>query len=107
VTGSDEGTARLWDLRAPRPAATSRELAGHDFKVVQLAIAANNRWLVTSDQRSVRLWNLHAANPAAASALLRLSQEDAGAMLMSPDSRWLILREPDKTLRCWDLARKD
>ena len=47
MTGSEDKTARLWDLRAKDPAANPVVLRGHDGKVTAVAISPDNRWLVT------------------------------------------------------------
>ncbi|QDT35974.1 nSTAND1 domain-containing NTPase [Stratiformator vulcanicus] len=56
VTGSRDGTARLWDLTAEQPETTARVLAGHDGSIGSVAIGPNGRWLVTgSDDATARL----------------------------------------------------
>ena len=47
VTGSDDKTARLWDLSAKDPAANPVVLRGHDGAVDALRISQDSRWLVT------------------------------------------------------------
>ena len=47
VTGSDDKTARLWDLSAKDPAANPVVLRGHEGAVSAVAISPDNRWLVT------------------------------------------------------------
>ena len=52
VTGSDDKTARLWDLSANNPAADPLVLRGHEGRVTGVAISPDSRWLVTgSDDR--------------------------------------------------------
>jgi WD40 repeat protein len=59
VTGSDDQTARLWDLRAKDPTASKVVLRGHKEPVTAVAISADNRWLATGSQdATVRLWPL-------------------------------------------------
>jgi len=47
LTGSGDGTARLWDLRAKDPAASPVVLRGHEGAVRAVAISADNHWLVS------------------------------------------------------------
>ena len=47
VTGSEDKTARLWDLRAKDPAANPVVLRGHELSVNAVAISADSRWVVT------------------------------------------------------------
>jgi len=59
VTGSDDKTARLWDLSAKDPAANPVVLRGHEGPVYAVAISPDNRWVVTgSDDKMARLWLL-------------------------------------------------
>ena len=72
VTGSDDKTARLWDLRAKDPAASPVVLRGHDGPVRAVAISPDNHWLVTgSYDNTARLWDLSAKDPAASPVVLR------------------------------------
>jgi len=59
VTGSEDKTARLWDLSAKDPAANPLVLRGHYYAVNAVAISPDNRWVVTgSDDKTARLWLL-------------------------------------------------
>ena len=64
VTGSDDNTARLWDLQAADPTQSARVLSGHEDEIRAVAIDPQGRWLVTgSDDKTARLWDLQAADP--------------------------------------------
>ena len=108
ATGSDDHTARLWDLTAPDPAATSIVLHGHDWWVNAVAISPDNRWLATgSGDGTARLWDLTAPDPAAAPVVLRGHEEDVETVVISPDGRWLATGSRDNTARLWDLTAPD
>ena len=47
VTGGDDRTARLWDLKSKNPATGSRVLKGHTDSISSIAISHDGRWLVT------------------------------------------------------------
>ncbi len=47
VTGSEDKTARLWDLAAKDPAGSSVVLQGHEAGVIVIAISEDSRRLVT------------------------------------------------------------
>ena len=59
VTGSNDNTARLWDLSAKDPAANPIVLRGHKGQLIVVAISPDNRWLVTgSSDYTARIWLL-------------------------------------------------
>jgi WD40 repeat protein len=47
VTGSQDNTARLWDLSGKDPAANPVVLRGHEEDVDAVAISPDNHWIVT------------------------------------------------------------
>jgi WD40 repeat protein len=72
VTGSEDHTARLWDLSTKDLAANPLVLRGHDRGVYAMAVSPDNRWLVTaSEDDTARLWDLSAKDPAANPIVLR------------------------------------
>jgi hypothetical protein len=72
VTGSEDGTVRLWDLTAKELAANPIVLRGHNEQVNAVAISPDNRWVVTgSGDNTARLWDLSAKDPAANPVVLR------------------------------------
>jgi serine/threonine protein kinase len=59
VIGSQDNTARLWDLTAKDPAVSAVVLRGHKNSVTSVAISPDSRWLVTgSRDNTARLWEL-------------------------------------------------
>jgi WD40 repeat protein len=54
VTGSGDGTARLWDLTARDIAASPVVLLGHDGAVNAVGISPDNHWLVTGSSDGTR-----------------------------------------------------
>jgi hypothetical protein len=109
VTGSNDKTARLWDLSAKDPAANPMVLRGHERWVSPVAISADNRWVVTgSGDRTARLWDLSAKDPAANPVVLRGHDGQVSAVAISPGNRWVVTGSgEDKTARLWDLSAKD
>jgi|GEM_PF-475814 len=115
ATGSQEATARLWDLHSLSPesffsadALPSIALEGHQDEVYKLAFSADGHWLATASlDDTARLWDLRAANPAATSLLLEGHKADINAVAFSPDGHWLVTASDDYTARLWDIASAD
>ena len=64
VTGSEDGTVRLWDVTTNERPLPPVVLHGHSKIIRSIAISANNRWLVTgSDDNAARLWDLSMPDP--------------------------------------------
>src|SRR5207302_668576 len=103
LTGNEDNTARLWDLSAKDPAASSLVLRGHDGEVSAVAISTDNRWLVTgSADRTARLWDLKAQDPAARSLVLHGHESSVFAETISLDNHWLVTGSWDGAARLWD-----
>jgi WD40 repeat protein len=100
VSGSYDNTARLWDLQAADPAASSLEFphGGNFFAAV--AISPNARWLVTQ----VGLFDLTAED---AVASRRPMHGGRFVTVFSPDSRWLVTGGFDANGVLWDLSRDE
>jgi WD40 repeat protein len=108
VTGSEDGTARLWDLTAKDIAASSVVLRGHVDAVKALGISPDNHWLVTgSEDGTARLWDLTAKDIAASPVVLRGHVDAVKALGISPDNHWLVTGSSDGTTRLWRLNIND
>jgi WD40 repeat protein len=103
VTGSEDNTARLWDLSAKDPAANPIVLRGHNGPVSAMAISPDNRWIMTAGGRgnTARLWDLSAKDPGANPIVLRGHEGRVSAVAISPDNRWVVTGSEDKTARLW------
>jgi WD40 repeat protein len=107
VTGSDDGTARVWDLSGRSTCPTV--LRGHAEGVFSIAGSPDSQLLATGGRDdTIRVWNLKASDPSAASTVLRgLESVWAGPnfgvdlVAFSPDGRWLVGRGYEDTLRLW------
>jgi WD40 repeat protein len=109
VTGSQDKTARLWDLTKTDITAGSIVLRGHEKEITQVGFSPDGRWLVTgSGDLTARLWDLTMANIARAPIILH-GHKGKGIKVatFSSDSRWLVTWSRsfgDDTARLWDLT---
>ncbi len=98
ATGSQDSTARLWDVTNPT---AEPVVLGHEAIVWAVAFSPGGRWLATgSGDGTVRLWD--ATNPTAEPVVLRGHEDYVVAVAFSPDGRWLATGSVDNTARLWD-----
>jgi WD40 repeat protein len=95
---SDDGTARVWDLRANPPSFV--DLQGHRGQVFSAAFSSDGAHVVTaSDDNTARVWDLR-ANPPSFVALEGHRGWVNGAAF-SPDGKQVVTASWDKTARVW------
>ena len=109
ATGSDDATVRLYDLDAPDPDASARELLGHEESVIDAMFSPDGHWLVTaSTDTTARVWDMSQTEPPTdAKFVLRGHNDQIFALDISPDSRWLVTASRDDTAHMWDLKAPD
>jgi WD40 repeat protein/heme exporter protein D len=108
IYGSNDDTARLWNLEAEDPAAEPVVLAGHRASVLSVVFSPDGRWLATgSDDATARLWDLEAEDPAAEPVVLAGHRASVLSVAFSPDGRRLATGSLDDTARLWDLEAED
>jgi WD domain, G-beta repeat len=107
ATGSEDGTARLWDLTGAKPTSPPVVLRGHTGALHALAISSDNHWLVTgSRDKTARLWDLTAKDPGAKPIVLPGHEIMVYTVGISPDNHWVVTGS-NKTARLWDLTAED
>ncbi len=108
ITGSDDNTARLWDLQAEDVAQSAVVLRGHEGAIRAVAVSPDNRYLITgSRDDTARLWDLQAEDVAQSAVVLREHEGAIDAVAVSPDNRYLITGSQDRTARLWDLQAEN
>ncbi len=100
VTASDDGTARVWDLRANPPSFVALE--GHREDVHSAAFSPDGTHVVTASyDGTARVWDLRASPP----SFVALEGHHGLVLsaLFSPDGTHVVTTSYDKTARVWDL----
>ncbi|KAK9830919.1 hypothetical protein WJX81_004972 [Elliptochloris bilobata] len=97
VSGSDDATAKLWDLRAKRSVATFDER----FQVVAVAFAsAGDQVYVAGVENVIKVWDLRKAEVA---MTMKGHAHTVTGLRVSPDGTHLLSNAMDNTLRMWDM----
>ncbi len=98
LSGSFDGTARLWDAESGKPL---QVFTGHTAHVLGVAFSPEGRRVATaSDDRTVRLWDA-----ATGKELARFEghTQMLKTVAFSPDGRRLLTSSDDFTMRLWDV----
>ena len=98
ISGSSDGTLKLWDLKKGQEI---RTLVGHTGGVGAVAISQDgNRAISRSDDNTLKLWDLEEGQE------IRTLEGHAGgvrAVAVSKDGKQAISGSSDNTLKIWDL----
>jgi WD40 repeat protein/uncharacterized caspase-like protein len=98
LTGSHDGTARLWDARTGREL---RRFGGHTSQVLSVAFSPDGRTIATGSwDTTIRLWDVRTG------AMLRVLQADGWviSLAFSPNGRTLAAGTGGGTIFLWDSA---
>ncbi|MGW4565863.1 WD40 repeat domain-containing serine/threonine protein kinase [Streptomyces sp. NPDC004561] len=101
LTGSNDGTARLWDLAGHRQA--GRPLAVGPLAVSGVAFSPDGRTVATGNlDGTVQLWD--AAGHRQLAHFLRVGANPVESLAFSPDGRTLATGDGHGDTRLWDVA---
>jgi len=105
VSGSEDRTVRVYDLKAGYPAAEQIVLKGHELAVNCVAISPDSRWLVTGGGDFVlRIWDMQSRQSMAAPITLQEHEGWITTLAFSPDGKWLASGSYDNTIRIWRMT---
>jgi WD40 repeat protein len=96
VSGSRNGTARVWDAESGACLAVFR---GHEDMVHSVAYSPDGRRIASGSYRTVRVWD---AESGTCLAVLCGHDSWVDSVSYSPDGRRIASGSADKTVRVWD-----
>jgi WD40 repeat protein len=100
LTGSGDGTARLWDAETEQEL---RRFEGHSDRVTSVAFSPDGRRALTGSwDKTARLWDAETGKE-----LRRFEghSDRVTSVAFSPDGRRVLTGSSDKTARLWDAER--
>ena len=101
VTGSYDGTVRLWNVAAGRQ--VGAPLTGHDDRVYSVAFSPDGKVVASgADDGMVRLWDV--ATHRQVGAPLTGHDGEIYSVAFSPDGKTLATGADDGMVRLWDVA---
>ncbi|OPC81352.1 hypothetical protein B4N89_10700 [Embleya scabrispora] len=105
ITGGDDRTIRLWDVRSPHRATVLAELPGQPEDVESLTVDAGGRLLVSANyDGTVRLWDV--SDPRAPVLITHFAAHDEAVFraVPGPDARLLVTAGAGGVVRLWDIS---
>ncbi len=105
ATGSDDTTARLWDVRDPHHPSPLGTLTGHTDFIPSVAFSPDGHTLATgSDDKTVRLWDVRDPRQPSLLGTLIGHTDVVSSVAFRPDGRTLATGSFDDTVRLWDVS---
>ncbi|MEQ8957550.1 MAG: hypothetical protein RLP02_06440, partial [Coleofasciculus sp. C2-GNP5-27] len=106
VSGSTDGTIKLWDVQTGKEKQTLKGHAGRFGYVQSIAISPDGKLLVSGgNDKTIKLWQLSSGKERR--TLTGHSGLFAGvkSVTISPDGKLLASGSDDKTIKLWSLAK--
>ncbi len=97
LTGSEDNTARLWNIRT---GSQIMVFTGHQDWVNQVAFSPNGQFVLTASfDHTARLWNRHTGHMV---QCLHGHTKHVHSIAFSPDGTYIVTGSSDMTARLWD-----
>lgn len=98
LTGSDDCTAALWDVRKRAPV----QVLQHDYQVLSVAFSDDSAQLFTAGiDNIVRCWDSRKSDTPL--YLMEGHKDSITGISLSPDGNHILSNSMDNTLRTWDV----
>ncbi|MDR1052959.1 MAG: WD40 repeat domain-containing protein, partial [Planctomycetaceae bacterium] len=108
ATGSDDATARIYNLRSAYPGAEQTVLKGHQSGIMSVVFSVEGGWLATGGQdNTIRLWRLSGSTSPPESVELRGHIGWVGSLAVDDSGERLVSGSFDKTVRIWNIPAKN
>lgn len=105
ITGSDDQTAKLWNITDPRRPSTYATLKGHIDHVLAVAVSRDGLTAATaSADHTVKLWDITDPSRPSLSSTLVGHQAPVHAVVFSPDGQSLATAANDHSVKLWDVT---
>jgi WD40 repeat protein/tRNA A-37 threonylcarbamoyl transferase component Bud32 len=109
VSGSQDMSARVWDLTSPTPWRNPIILQGHTGPVTKVAITEDSRLAVTAGaDNTLRIWELVADDPSRTGvSMARGHTEAINELRIDATGNWAVTAGKDAKVVAWNLAKRD
>jgi WD40 repeat protein len=95
VSGSDDRTIKLWDLKAPRLIST---LIGHSTWPNCVAISPDGQTFVSGEHKTIKIWQLNTGREISS---FTGHSDWVNCVAFSPDGKILASGSADNTIKIW------
>jgi WD40 repeat protein len=100
VSGSWDGTVRVWEAATGLPVATGK---GHIAPVTTVAWSPEGRWVTSwSIEGTLRIWDAKTGAPVATATTAQGNTDSVESVAWSPDGQWVVLGSTNGTALVWE-----
>jgi WD40 repeat protein len=108
ATGSEDATARIYNLRSTYPGSEQTVLKGHQAGIMSIVFSVKGGWVATGGQDNVvRVWKLSGSKNPPESVVLRGHIGWVSSLAADGSGECLASGSFDKTVRVWKIPAKN